>query len=106
MALPASMLALELRGSGPEALCVAERPVPRPGPSQLLCKVQAASVCASDGKLVRLGARHRNLHGWDPAERPLVVGHEGSLEVVEVGARLSGRFTVGERLVVAPNLPG
>jgi len=104
--IPETMWALELQGSGPEALVVVERPTPRPGPGQALCRVEAASVCASDGKLVRLGGRHRNLHGWDPAARPIVPGHEGSLVVAAVGERLKNHLRPGERLVVAPNLPG
>ncbi len=104
--IPDTMWALELRGSGWEHLHVVEKPTPRPGPGQALCRVEAASVCASDGKLVRLGGRHRNLHGWDPASSAIVPGHEGSLVVVEVGQRVGNRLRVGQRLVVAPNLPG
>ena len=104
--IPDTIRVLELSGSGPEALHVVERPTPRPGPSQALCRVEAASVCASDAKLVRLGGRHRNLHGGDPARWPVVPGHAGSLVVAQVGERLRNRLRPGQRLVVAPNLPG
>src|ERR1041385_2816670 len=105
-AIPETMWTSELEGAGFDSLRVVERPVPRPGPSQVLCRVEAASICRSDAGLVRLGGRHRSLFGWDPVRAPLVPGHEGSLVVVAVGKAIGHRLRVGQRLVVHPDVPG
>ncbi|WIM13051.1 NAD(P)H-quinone oxidoreductase [Enhydrobacter sp.] len=48
-ALPATMMCVEIRTpGGPEALVPAERPVPRPGPGELLIKVAASGVNRPD----------------------------------------------------------
>ncbi len=86
--LPGTMLAIEMQGSGSESLRVVERPVPRPGPLQALCRVEAVSVGAFD------------LEG---DRRPIALGHEGSLRVVETGARVGNRLRAGQRLVVLPS---
>ena len=55
MSLPATMRAVEIAGpGGPEVLRLAERPVPRPGPGQVLVAVSHAGVNRPD-VLQRLG---------------------------------------------------
>jgi putative PIG3 family NAD(P)H quinone oxidoreductase len=49
MAIPATMLAIEItRPGGPEVLVPAERPVPQPGPGEVLIRVAAAGVNRPD----------------------------------------------------------
>src|SRR5688572_27606599 len=53
--LPKTMTVIEARGSGgPEVLCAAERPVPEPGPGELLIELAAAGINRPD-VLQRLG---------------------------------------------------
>jgi threonine dehydrogenase-like Zn-dependent dehydrogenase len=77
-------------------------PVPRPGPRQLLARVDAAGICTSVNKLIDQGAAHPLMHGWDPALHPVVVGDEGAVTIVEVGSALAGEWTVGQRCAVQP----
>ena len=59
--IPETMRALVLSGKGFEHLALKEIPVPRPGPKQLLARVDAAGVCTSLIKIVEQGAEHRHL---------------------------------------------
>jgi alcohol dehydrogenase, propanol-preferring len=71
------MRVAELPGVG-EALRLAERPVPEPGPGQALVRVQACGVCGSDLFLQK--------GGFGPGIRmPVVPGHEAAGVVAAVG---------------------
>jgi len=78
--LPTTMRAVVKERRGPGAALL-EVPVPRPGPGEVLVRVQAASVCGTDLHIFR----------WDPwAEEnfrttPMVFGHEMAGEVVALG---------------------
>jgi threonine dehydrogenase-like Zn-dependent dehydrogenase len=96
------MRALVLDGTGPEHLSLRTVPVPRPGPRQLLARVDAAGICTSLIKLVEQGPNHKQVYGWDVSRWPLILGDEGAVTLVEVGEDLASRFTPGERFVVQP----
>lgn len=100
--IPPDMRALVLRGVGFEHLKVERVPTPRPGPRQMLARVDAAGICTSLIKLVEQGPDHKQLYGWDLKQFPLILGDEGSVTLVEVGKELSGRYHPGERYVVQP----
>ncbi len=100
--LPTTMRAAVLDGTGVEHLAVREVPMPRPGPGQLLARVDAAGICTSVNKLLDQGAAHPLMHGWDPAVHPVIVGDEGVVTLVEVGAGLEDRYRPGQRLAVQP----
>lgn len=83
------MYALTKTDNKPGSLALLKCPVPRPGPGQVLLRVQAVSVCGSD------------LHirdGSYPSSPPVVLGHELSGTVEELGAGVTN-LTVGERVV-------
>ena len=40
---------------GPEELSVVEKPVPEPGPTEVLVRVDAIAVCATDIEIIRHG---------------------------------------------------
>jgi len=61
--IPAEMQALILDGTGFEHLKVRAMPVPRPGPSQLLARVDAAGVCTSLIKIIEQGPQHPMRYG-------------------------------------------
>ncbi|NLE81371.1 MAG: NADP-dependent oxidoreductase [Rhodococcus sp.] len=75
---------------GPETQQLLERPMPTPGPGQLLVAVRAAGVNPADWK-VRSGARRATV----PVTFPAVLGREVSGVVTGVGEGVSG-FSVGD----------
>ena len=103
-ALPPRMWAVELFGQGREQLKLVERPVPRPGPGELLLRSDAVGLCASDYKIVLQGETHSRLRGRDLSREPVRLGHEVSLTVMAVGAGLAGRFAVGQRFAIQPDV--
>lgn len=102
---PEWMEAWVLSGRGREHFRRQKVPVPRPGPEQLLARVDAVNICASDLKIIAQGMDHPLMGGWDVERYPVIPGHEGSLTLVEVGSRLRDRFRPGQRVVVQPALP-
>jgi 2-desacetyl-2-hydroxyethyl bacteriochlorophyllide A dehydrogenase len=87
--LPETMPAAVYRGSGEVA--VEDRPVPRPGPGQVLVEVGHCGVCGSDLHLIG--------DGWG---RPgTVYGHEYSGTVTAVGEGVTG-WAVGDEVVGGP----
>jgi threonine dehydrogenase-like Zn-dependent dehydrogenase len=100
--IPEVMRAAVLDGTGSEHLSVREVPVPRPGRGQILARVDAAGICTSVNKLLGQGPAHPLMHGWDPARFPVIVGDEGVVTLVEVGADLRDRFRPGQRCAVQP----
>lgn len=94
--LPATMTAIAIHGKGgPEALVAEERPVPMPGPGQVLIKVAAAGVNRPD-VMQRKGLYpapkgHCDLPGLEAA---------GTVAAVGEGA---ARFKVGDRVLALLN---
>ena len=100
--IPVDMRALVLDGVGFAHLQVRRVPTPRPGPRQMLARVDAAGICTSLIKLVEQGPDHKQLYGWDLQRFPLILGDEGSVTLVEVGRELKDRYHPGERYVIQP----
>lgn len=100
--IPAEMRALVLDGTGFDHLQVRTVATPRPGARQMLARVDAAGICTSLIKLVEQGSNHPMVHGWDLTRWPLILGDEGAVTLVEVGAELRERYHPGERYAVQP----
>jgi NADPH:quinone reductase-like Zn-dependent oxidoreductase len=73
------MRTYELRGKGLDTLTLVERPVPRPGPRQVLVRMHAASLNYRD-LLIATGR-----YGRGELRYPLVPLSDGAGEVVDVG---------------------
>lgn len=84
---------------GATDVAVEERPVPEPGPGEVLVRVASVGVCGSDTHYYDHGRIGRFV-----VEAPLVLGHEASGEVVRLGAGVS-RLEVGQRVSVEPGVP-
>ena len=70
-----------------------EMPVPEIGPGELLLKVEASGLCGSD------------VMEWYRIQRaPMVLGHEVSGELVQVGPGVD-RYKEGDRIVVTHHVP-
>jgi len=85
------MKAAVYHGPG-QALTIEDRPVPKPGPGEALIRVAACGVC------------HTDLHYLDHGvktfrEPPLILGHEPSGTVEEMGPGAEG-FQSGERVLL------
>ncbi len=102
LAIPREMRALVLSGTGFDHLRVERVPTPRPGPRQLLARVDCAGICTSLIKLVEQGPATELLYGWDPARWPVILGDEGSVTLVEIGSDLRDAYSPGERFVIQP----
>ncbi len=90
----------ELNGVGLENLVLTERSVPRPGPEELLVRVDACGICFSDVKILNLGENHPRLRGRDLRRDPVVMGHETAMTVVEVGSERRAQFSPGQRFLI------
>lgn len=92
-----------LYGAGLENLGVNGRPItrslPQPGPDELLVRHDACGLCFSDIKVIRLGQEHPRIFK-DIRADPIVLGHEVSLTVVEVGEHLRDQYRPGDRFIV------
>jgi len=77
----------------PGVVEVEERPVPRPGPGQVLIEVDHCGICGSDIHLL--------LDGW--AGKPgLVAGHEYTGTIAALGEEVEG-WAIGESVVAGPS---
>lgn len=111
--IPTTQHAVELVGQDQLRLNTA-KPVPRPGPYQVLVRVEAVGLCFSDMKVLKQFDQHprksevldgvprealTNLPSYVPDDKPTVLGHEASVRVVAVGHGVD-RYHVGERCLV------
>ncbi len=112
-AIPATERAVQL--IGPDELELnAAKPVPEPGPHQVLCRVEVCGLCFSDLKVLKQFTRHvrksevvsgidlavlQEIPSYVPGEKATVPGHEPVVTIVKVGSAIT-RFKVGERYLV------
>jgi threonine dehydrogenase-like Zn-dependent dehydrogenase len=110
---PSTQIAVQL--TGPDRLrLVRDKPVPVPGDSQILGRVECVGLCFSDVKLRHQFDRHvrkarvlrdgslRNIPSYVPGSRPTVPGHEVVLRVVAVGSTVTSAV-VGGRYIIQAN---
>ncbi len=80
-----------------------DRPLPEPGPDELLVRHDAVGICFSDIKVIRSGQNHPRIYS-NMTERPVVMGHEVALTVVKVGEALRDQYEVGDRFIVQADI--
>ncbi|HUK66467.1 MAG TPA: alcohol dehydrogenase catalytic domain-containing protein [Anaeromyxobacteraceae bacterium] len=117
--LPSTQYALQLVGPSRLALNT-EKPVDRPGPTQVLARVECVGLCFSDMKLLKQFDQHarksevktglsaevlREIPSYVPGGKPTVPGHEVTARIVAVGERVT-RHRVGERVLVQTDYRG
>ena len=111
--IPATQHAIQLVGPGVLRHNPA-KPVPRPGPHQILARVEAVGLCFSDLKLLKQFSRHarkgeilrglerrilEEIPSYVPEEKPTVPGHEVVCRIVAVGEEVQ-HHRIGERCLV------
>ncbi len=80
----------------PHDLRIEQRPVPTPSEGEVLVRILSVGVCGSDVHYYEHGRI-----GDFVVSKPLVLGHESSGEIVEVGKGVSSA-RVGERVAIEP----
>ena len=95
-ALPATMKAWVL--DGPHQLRLTEKPVPEPGPAEVLVRVHAVALCGSDLEVVASGSPAM-IEGGLPFGKNWTPGHEYMGTVAKLGPRVD-EYRVGERIAV------
>ena len=76
------------------SLAIKETPKPKCGPKEALVKTIACGMCGTDVKLI-----HHSLKGVPKSAYPLMLGHEGVGEVVEIGSEVKG-LKLGDKVLL------
>lgn len=76
-----------------EDVCIEEMPIPKIGAGELLVKVMASGICGSDV-----------MEWYRIKKAPLVLGHEVTGEIAEVGAGVE-KYKKGDRIFVSHHVP-
>jgi L-iditol 2-dehydrogenase len=83
----------------PGSIVLEERPMPTPGPREVLVQVTSIGVCGSDVHYYEHGRI-----GSAVVEAPLILGHESAGRVVGIGSEVT-RHAVGDRVTLEPGVP-
>jgi 2-desacetyl-2-hydroxyethyl bacteriochlorophyllide A dehydrogenase len=77
----------------PNDIRLEDKNVPKPSSDEVLIKIHSCGVCGTDNALNK---------GDYPGNYPVIIGHEFSGEIVEIGSNVTG-FKIGDRVTVDPN---
>ena len=88
---------------GKNDLRLEEFDLPELKDDEILAKVISDSICMSSYKAALQGADHKRVPD-DVADNPVIIGHEFSGEIVEVGKKWQDRFRAGTKFSIQPAL--
>jgi len=88
-----TMLALVKMGKGEENMVLCDRPVPEYAEDEVLIRVAYSGICGTDIHI---------LHDQFTYYPPVIIGHEFSGEIVEIGSKVTS-FKVGDLVVGEPH---
>src|ERR1700730_8182394 len=94
--VPETMKAWVLGGA--EELHLVDKPVPLPGAAEVLVRVDAVAVCATDLEILRHGIP-ASVGGGLPFHKNFTIGHEYMGTVVKLGPAVD-EFGIGDRVTV------
>jgi L-iditol 2-dehydrogenase len=94
--IPETMKAWVL--GGPGDIVPIEKPVPEPGKAEVLVRIDAVAICATDLEIMRHGLPAM-VDGGLPFHKNFTIGHEYMGTVVKLGPAVD-EFAVGERVTV------
>src|SRR5712672_1026018 len=94
--IPKTMKAWVL--GGPDELNLVEKPVPEPGRAEVLVRIDAIAVCATDIEIIKHGLP-AIIDGGLPFNRGFTPGHEYMGTVVRLGPTVD-EFRIGDRIAV------
>jgi len=94
--IPETMKAWVL--GGPDELSLVDKKVPEPGPAEVLVRIDAIAVCATDIEVLKHGVPAM-IEGALPFNKGFTPGHEYMGTVVKLGPTVD-EFAVGDRVAV------
>jgi len=80
----------------PGEVVLERRPIPRPGPGEVLVRIRRVGVCGSDIHYFTHGHIGNHI-----VRSPMILGHEAAGEIVALGSNVDER-QVGERVALEP----
>jgi L-iditol 2-dehydrogenase len=83
---------------GPEEIRLVDKPVPEPGAAEVLVRIDAVAICATDLEILRHGAPAM-VDGGLPFNKNFTIGHEYMGTVVRLGPGVD-EYRIGERVTV------
>lgn len=86
---------------GKEDLRLEEFELPAIKKDEILAKVVSDSICMSSYKAAKQGTDHKRIPD-NVAENPIIIGHEFSGELIEVGADWQHKFRAGQKFSIQP----
>jgi L-iditol 2-dehydrogenase len=95
-AVPMTMKAWVL--DGPEQLRLTEKPVPEPGPAEVLIRIDAVAICGTDVEIITKGLPAW-IQGGLPFHKNFTPGHEYMGTVVKLGGGVD-EYRIGDRVAV------
>ena len=96
ISIPATMKAWVL--DGPDEVRLVEKPVPEPGPAEVLVRIDAVAVCGTDLEII-----HKGLPAWIQGGLPFHKNHTPGHEYMGTVAKLGrgvDEYAVGDRVAV------
>ncbi|MEX3007533.1 zinc-binding dehydrogenase [Hoeflea sp. TYP-13] len=94
--VPESMKAWVL--GNPGEMILTEKPVPAPKKAEVLVRIDAVAICATDLEIIHHGPPAQ-IHGGDPFNKNFTPGHEYMGTVVALGPGVD-EYEIGERVTV------
>lgn len=82
----------------PGELTLSEKPVPVPGKAEVLVRIDAVAICATDLEIIHHGPPAQ-INGGDPFNKNFTPGHEYMGTVVALGPGVD-EYEIGERVTV------
>jgi L-iditol 2-dehydrogenase len=96
LSIPTTMKAWVL--DGPEQLRLVEKPVPQPGPAEVLVRIDAVAICGTDVEIITKGLPAW-IEGGLPFNKNFTPGHEYMGTVAKLGAGVD-EYKIGDRVAV------
>jgi len=83
---------------GPEELFLTDKPVPQPAAAEVLVRIDAVAICATDLEILRHGVPAM-VEGGLPFNKNFTIGHEYMGTVVKLGPAVD-EYRIGDRVTV------
>lgn len=90
-----------IRLYGKKDLRLEEFELPKIKDDEILAKVVSDSICMSSYKAANQGTDHKRVPN-NVAENPIIIGHEFSGEIIEVGTKWQNKFKPGQKYSIQP----
>ena len=97
----ATTITRAVRLYGKEDLRLEEFELPAIKADEILAKVVSDSICMSSYKAAKQATDHKRVPN-DIAENPIIIGHEFSGELVEIGENWKHKFKAGQKFSIQP----